>query len=654
MVNYVWPLLLAMSSWTTRCEMRRAIAAFSISIVLLVAGNTALPAQSTNAASSNAFIFEFEAKCATCHGDNSSVDRAPNRDALESMAPERIYQALADGPMAEFVPDWSDDEKKGLATALTGRPFGGAETRSAASMSNQCIDAASNSSSPAQWISRNLDATTSARFQSSESAGIAKEQVPDLVLRWAFGLPDAGAMRAQPIIADGRVFIASDNGTVYSIDQLSGCVHWSFDVGRPAVSAIVPATLKQSGRDVVLFGDFAANIYSLDSKTGRLLWKTSVDGHKYAKVTGAPVLDPRGDRLYVPVSSWEEGIALATSTYECCTSTGSVVALDVANGGILWKTPTIPAPVKKIGKSSAGVQLYGPSGAGVWSSPTIDLKRNVLYVGTANGYSNVPDFGSSDAVIAFDLDSGKRKWSSQLLAGDQNCGSVDLSEEELDRKCPVLRWGPNDDVSGSPILQSLRDGTEILIAGQESGRITALNPENGGKVWVVQTGEDVGFPQGAGMGPASDGKYYYRPGAHSDGSGWMVALEPATGEIAWRTELPKPDACEALADDVCSAGVFGSASVIPGVVFAGGRDGVLRAYSTDDGSILWRFDTMRAFDTVNGVPAKGGSIGGHGPAIAGGMVIVGSGYTVLNAVPGNVLLAFEVRSSQSANGSSSP
>ena len=129
--------------------MRRAIPAFSISIVLLVAGNTALPAQSTNAASSNAFIFEFEAKCATCHGDNSSVDRAPNRDSLESMAPERIYQSLTDGPMAQFVPDWSDDEKKGLATALSGRPFGGAETRSAASMSNQCTDVASNSSSPA-------------------------------------------------------------------------------------------------------------------------------------------------------------------------------------------------------------------------------------------------------------------------------------------------------------------------------------------------------------------------------------------------------------------------------------------------------------------------------------------------------------------------
>ena len=187
-----------------------------------------------------------------------------------------------------------------------------------------------------------------------------------MVLRWAFGLPDAGAMRAQPIVANGRVFVPSDNGSVYSIDQFSGCVHWSFDVGRPAVSAIVPATLQESGKDVVFFGDFAASVYSLDSKTGRLRWKISADDHKYAKITGAPVLDPRGNKLYVPIGSWEEGIALATAGYECCTSTGSVVALDVESGRTIWKTPTIPVPAKAVGKTSAGVQLYGPSGAGVW------------------------------------------------------------------------------------------------------------------------------------------------------------------------------------------------------------------------------------------------------------------------------------------------
>ena len=226
-----------------------------MAILLLSVGRTDLPVEFTNAASSNAFIFEFEATCSTCHGDNHSIDRAPNRGALEAMAPERIYQSLTDGPMAQFVLDWSDDKKKGLATAITGRPFGGAETRSAASMSNRCAGTSA-SSSIGQWASRNLDATSSARYQSAESAGIAKDQVSDLVLRWAFGLPDAGAMRAQPIVANGRVFVPSDNGSVYSIDQFSGCVHWSFDVGRPAVSAIVPATLQESGKDVVFFWGF--------------------------------------------------------------------------------------------------------------------------------------------------------------------------------------------------------------------------------------------------------------------------------------------------------------------------------------------------------------------------------------------------------------
>ncbi len=105
--------------------MSRLPIACGMAILLLSVGRTALPVEFTNSASSNAFIFEFEAICATCHGDNVSIDRAPNRAALEAVAPERIYQSLTDGPMAQFVLDWRDDKKKGLATGITGRPFGG-------------------------------------------------------------------------------------------------------------------------------------------------------------------------------------------------------------------------------------------------------------------------------------------------------------------------------------------------------------------------------------------------------------------------------------------------------------------------------------------------------------------------------------------------
>jgi polyvinyl alcohol dehydrogenase (cytochrome) len=82
---------------------------------------------------------------------------------------------------------------------------------------------------------------------------------------------------------------------------------------------------------------------------------------------------------------------------------------------------------------------------------------------------------------------------------------------------------------------------------------------------------------------------------------------------------------------------------LPGVVFAGGLDGRLRAYAASDGRILWEIDTAREFETVNGVPARGGALDGPGPTIANGIVYVSSGYALFGQMPGNVLLAFGVR-----------
>ena len=202
--------------------------------------------------------------------------------------------------------------------------------------------------------------------------------------------------------------------------------------------------------------------------------------------------------------------------------------------------------------------------------------------------------------------------------------------------------GANDDVSGSPVLHTLPNGRQILIAGQETGRITALDPDsNGAVLWVAQAGDVLG-PQGAGMGAASDGELYYRAIAQPDQIGGMAALRPETGERVWYATHPKPTSCSDPEAEWCSSGQYGAVTVIPGAVFAGARDGTLRAYSTGDGEVLWEYNTMQEYETVNGVRAKGGSIGGHGPAIVGGMLFMGSGYNIITAAPGNVLIAFGV------------
>ncbi len=628
-------------------------------LVASVAVTVLLPRVTSAQVTDSRWLFFFEEQCAVCHGATSHAPGAVSREALRAFSPERVFKALTTGSMAANVSELSEQERRGLAMSLTGRPFGSAADRSAAAMPNRCASGMpmGDPSAGPHWNGMSPDPTTSTRFQSAAAAGLTAEQVPRLRRKWAFGFPEGSQVRGQPTVAGGRVFVGSDNGMVYALDARTGCVHWSFEAGDAVVTAVSVGTVPGSqGRYAAYFGDLGSKVHAVDAETGGPLWTVRVDDHSAAKISGSPVLDTQGGRLYVAVGSYEE-VRPANPSYECCTSQGSVVALDVKTGQQIWKTYTIPERPRPVRKNSAGTQLYGPSGAAIWAAPTLDYRRRALYVGTSNAYIDVPDSGSSDAVIAFDLDTGKRRWSTQLLAKDQNCGGDRTTDAERAINCPGHLQNPNDDVSGSPVLYTLPNGRQILIAGQESGRITALDPDDSGAVlWVAQAGDGV-WPQGSGMGAAADGDLYYRPLAicsagaaeefvgiqcDTDETGAMVALRPATGERVWSTTHATPTNCSDPEATWCSSGLFGAATVIPGVVFAGARDGTLRAYSTGDGEVLWEYNTMQEYETVNGVRARGGSIGGHGPAIVGGMLFMGSGYNITLTAPGNVLLAFGV------------
>lgn len=91
---------------------------------------------------------------------------------------------------------------------------------------------------------------------------------------------------------------------------------------------------------------------------------------------------------------------------------GSVVALDANTGRQIWKTYIIPEPPVPTGKTSQGIQLFGPAGGAVWASPTIDVQRHALYIGTGDAY-NEPAPNTTDAVMALDVDSGKVLWTVQ-------------------------------------------------------------------------------------------------------------------------------------------------------------------------------------------------------------------------------------------------
>jgi polyvinyl alcohol dehydrogenase (cytochrome) len=477
------------------------------------------------------------------------------------------------------------------------------------------------------WNGWGADASNS-RFQPAEAAQLSAAQVPQLKLKWAFGFPGVRSVLGQPSVVGRRVYIGTDTGMVYSLDSIAGCMNWSYkaDAGvRTAITIGPPSAPPYAA----YFGDLKANVYALNAATGELIWKIHVDDHPSARITGAPKVS--GSRIYVPVASGEEG-AGGNPNYACCTFRGSVVALDAATGKQIWKTYTIAEAPKQVGKNSNGVPRWAPAGGGVWNSPTIDSQRHALYVGTGDAYTS-PAPNTTDSIMALDLDTGKILWSIQDTQDDTwlaGCTGAKLPEN-----CPE-KVGPDHDFGSPPILQTLPNGRTLLIAGQKSGNVWAHDPDKmGAVVWktalVANTTE---FGGKIIWGGAADGQNAY----FGLGTGGIAAVQLRDGERQWFTALP-PSAAMAS-----HTGQDGPLTAIPGVVFSGGWDGVMRALSAADGRVVWEYNTVQDYQTVNGVAGKGGSMGAPGPVIAGGMLFAPSGYIgVKNGMPGNVLLAFSVR-----------
>ena len=580
----------------------------------------------------------FEQQCATCHG-NPNVERTPDPAVLRRMTAQRIYDALTTGPMSVQAQDLTDIEKRRVAEYLTEQKIVAAEIAEAEHMPNPCPanQKIADPSAIASWNGWGVDVVNT-RFQPERTARLSSDAVPRLKLKWAFGLPGATAVYGQPTPVGGFVFVASDTGYVYALDANSGCVHWSFHAQSGVRNAITVGPISgRAGAYAAYFGDMRANVYAVDANTGALMWKVLVEDHPLARITGSPKL--YGDRLYVPVSSWEESGA-GTLTYACCTFRGSIVALDVTNGRQIWKTYTIAEAPKPTRKNSVGTQLWGPAGGAIWSSPTIDTKRNAIYVTSGNSYTS-PAAKTTDSLIAFSMDTGQILWSAQATADDAwiaGCAPMNAQQQAApsafnrSENCPD-DLGPDSDFAASPILLPLPDGRDVLIVGQKNGTVGARDPEKQGTViWNTNVASKPPLPQGEIVwGGAADGQYVY----FGLDSGGIVSLRLTDGQRHWYISIT-PSIPQRRSN---SAAV----TTIPGAVFSGGWDGVVRAFSSEDGKLLWQFDTIREFETINRVSAKGGSMGGPGPTIADGKLFVSSGYIgVQNGLPGNVLLAFDI------------
>jgi polyvinyl alcohol dehydrogenase (cytochrome) len=463
--------------------------------------------------------------------------------------------------------------------------------------------------------------TTNTRFQPTTS--INAGNLAQLEVKWAFGLEGERSAFGQPAIANGRVFVGADTGQIYALNAETGCVHWTYKADAGVRTAITIATIGPQNRAMAFFGDVRGKTYGVDAATGRELWKAQVESHPAAKLTGAPVVFE--ERVYVPVASGEEG-ASNGPTYACCTFRGSVVALAAGSGRELWKTYVIPDEPKQRGAKANGTPLMGPSGAGIWSAPTIDAKRRQLYVTTGDAYSS-PAAAATDAVLALDLDTGVVKWIQQDTADDIWTTACMGASKPAD-------CGPDHDFGSPAILISI-DGRDLLIAGQKSGNVWAHDPDTGKVLWRTPLVADTTqFGGKIVWGGSTDAQRAY----FGLGSGGVAAVQLRDGEKQWFTNPPLAEGMQT------HPGHEGPVTSIPGVVFSGGFDGMLRALSSSDGKVLWEFNTARAFQTTNGVQAKGGSLGAPGPVVAGDRLFVHSGYVgVKNGVPGNVLLSLGLK-----------
>ena len=567
----------------------------------------------------------FEAHCAACHLADV-VPRALAIDNMRALPPAAVVGALTDGSMQAQGAELSAAERRAVAEFITGRRAAPRARAAAGACAAPPSEWPGMDGGPA-WNGWGVD-VTNRRFQPAAQAGLAAGDVPRLRLRWAFGYPDSASAQSQPTVVGGRLFVASERGVVHALDARTGCAHWSF-AAQSGVRGAMSVGRLPSGRHALFFGDFNANVYALDAASGAEIWRRDVDTHQGARITGAPVL--HDGRLYVPVSSLEELLA-ADPEYPCCTFRGSVAALDAATGESIWRSFTIPETPRPRGRNPDGFFLMGPAGAAVWSAPTVDARRGLVYAATGNAYTE-PAAATSDAIVAFDLETGAVRWTRQLTPGDAfvlNCAGANPN-------CPDDE-GPDFDFGSSPALVTLTDGRDLLVAGQKSGVGYGLDPDRAGAVvWRYRVGAGSALG-GIEWGFAVDGgKAYFANSDHlTPEPGGLAAVRLRTGELVWYAEPHEP-VCEG-----CSPALLAAVTAIPGVVFSGAWDGLFRAYAADDGSVLWEFDTNGAYETVNGVRARGGSINGPGPVVVDGMVYVNSGYAAFGGRPGNVLLAFGV------------
>lgn len=585
----------------------------------------------------------YEQYCAACH--NQPATRAPALAALQQLSAQTLRFTLTEGIMRQQGSSVPREQFEQLIGYLAAADTGGADW--VAGMMCKPDQRTVDLSQPVAMSMVGTDPRNSRRL-SAQQSGLTSADLRTLELAWAIAFPKTASLRTSAVILGSTMFYTPvQTGKLLALDTRSACVKWAYDAGAPLRSSISYGDLG-GGKMALVFGDARGNVHTVDPKTGMQIWKAEARHDAFGGITGAPVLT--GTRIIVPISSSGVGRG-ADPKYECCEGHGAVVALDASNGQKLWTAHTME-DAKYTGKvSSTGVKQRGPSGAPIWSTPAVDVKRNLVYAGTGQATS-LPATNTSDAVLALDLATGELRWSFQALARDVWHLGCQFDPSKSGPNCPsaedsVLK---DYDFGAGVVIGKRRDGRDILVAGQKSGDLWGLDPDMQGKVLWRQT-FGTGTPLGGiHWGLAIDDERVFAPvndplvpvpGFVPQPA--MHAVELDTGKVVW--SKPVQADCKNGRQErfpLCNEryGLSAAPLVIDKSVVAGALDGRLYIYDAASGEIVWQYDTLRDFSTLNGIEGKGGSIESQSVFAGAGMLFVGSGYGQFNQAPGNVLLAF--------------
>lgn len=577
--------------------------------------------------------------CAACHDGN--MVRAPQRYVLENVSPSTLLAAMINGPMREVAAELSLEQKTAVAEYIAERKISGTNTADAGVACEGARNEFDLSQAPV-FQSWGLDSAAS-HFMPPAIAHITNKNIASLELDWAFAYPDATRARSQPALGAGAIYVGSQSGLVYAFDMETGCTRWQFQASSEVRNGLTleswdPAT--EPFDPLLFFGDLTGNQYAVEALTGELRWEKRIDDHSAATLTAAAELSD--GVLYVPVSSLEEGAAIAAG-YPCCSFRGAIVALDARSGDELWRRHFIP-PAQRSGVNAAGTEQYGPSGVPIWAGMAMDADH--LYIATGDDYSGEGS-ETSDAIVALDKVSGRTVWVRQARFGDVWNGSC----ENVDPvNCPSDN-GPDYDYGAGPVISMDSKGRRIILAGDKGGVVTAMLAETGESLWKTKVGRG-GVVAGINFGLAAyDGKVFVPISDVPDGRVYdeparpgVYALNVDNGEYVWRAPAVK-DVCNGRPG--CNPGYSAAISVTEDYVLAGSNEGWLRAFDINNGQVLWEFDTTDAFTAVDGRTARGGSIGGgQAPLVVGDRLILNSGYAFAGKMPGNALLVLRLPPNQ--------